>query len=118
MSPVPPCPTVTAAAVLRSVPDVGSVTLVPAVTVRVVVYAPERVSEPPRVTDLPPIEETVKAPLLASVASPETALNAGSAPLPWSTRIRPAVPIVAKATLDVPSPRSTACAGVPRPVPP
>jgi hypothetical protein len=50
-SPVPPCPTVTAAAVPNRVPDVGRVTFVAAVDVRVMENAPAVASVEPVISD-------------------------------------------------------------------
>ena len=61
----------------------------------------------------------VIAPVDAIVASPDMAVNAGSVAAPLSMSNRPAVPMVAKLTGEVPAPSRTALAvRVARPVPP
>src|ERR1700677_1128075 len=99
-----------AVAVVAKVPEVGNVTEVLPVRVPAKLYAPRKVSEPPRDTASPPILATVIAPALVSVASPDMATKAGSFPEPWSTNKAPEVPMVAKPTLLVPSPSNTAWA--------
>ena len=55
------------------VPVVGSVSVVPAVTLSVVAKAPENVTLPPRDTALPPMEPTVVVPVLLIETSPDIA---------------------------------------------